>query len=118
MTIVAAYEIVVGIAMVGLWTMLLATRQVPEIPAGDREIWFHLAAEFVTAGLLIVAGVALLVDPTATFPSGAALGALLYTAIASPGYYAQQRQWPPVIMFGVLALSAVAAGTRLLLTGP
>ncbi len=118
MTVIAGYQIVVGIAMVGLWTVLLATRQVPEIPAGDREIWFHLAAELVTAALLIVAGAASLVDSAAKIPSAVALGALLYTTIASPGYYAERREWPPVILFGVLAISAVAAGTTLLMTVP
>lgn len=117
MTVVAWYEIVVGVAMLGLWTALLATRQVPQIAAGDREIWFHLAAELVTAVLLVAAGIVLVADPTATVLSGVAIGALLYTTIASPGYYAARGEWPPVILFGILAVATLVASAALLVTG-
>ena len=114
MIVVAWYEIVVGLVMVALWTVLLVTRQVPQLPAGDREIWFHLAAELVTAVLLVAAGVVLLTDAGATTLSGVALGALLYTTVASPGYYAARGEWPPVVLFGVLAVATIVAGTVLL----
>lgn len=117
MAVVAWYEIVVGIAIVALWSLLLATRQVPQIPAGDREIWFHLTAELVTATLLIAAGMVLLADTAATTLSGVALGALLYTTIASPGYYAANRDWRPVGLFGVLIITTTAAATAILAAG-
>lgn len=120
MTVVAWFEIVVGIAIVGLWTLLLATGQVPQIAAGDREIWFHLAAESVTSVLLIGAGLALLSEltGTSTAASGLALGALLYTTIASPGYYADRRDRGPVAIFAVLVAATVAAAITLVASAP
>lgn len=38
----------VGIAILGLWSMLLARRQVPEVRAGLASMRFHLAAEVLT----------------------------------------------------------------------
>lgn len=105
------FQVVVGLAIVGLWAMLLTTRKVPEIAAGDREIWFHLAAELVTASLLLASGISALVSDTGATRqlSAVALGALLYTTIASPGYYVARNEWPPVIMFTALVVATVAA---------
>ena len=51
MRFVAWFDIAVGAAIAGLWTMLLATRQIPEIAEGRTDIWFHITAELVTAAL-------------------------------------------------------------------
>lgn len=107
------FQIVIGVAIIGLWVMLLATRQVPQIPAGNRDIWFHLTAELLTAALLAGAGTWLLTTGTdaARTLSAFALGALLYTTINSPGYYADRQEWSMVTMFVVLAsVTAAAAG--------
>lgn len=111
MTFVAWFAIATGVAIAGLWTMLLATRQVPELVAGRRDIRFHLGAELLTAALLVGAGVALLVagGATARLLAGVASGALLYTTINSPGHYADVGQWQVVAMFAVLAGATVAA---------
>lgn len=116
MAIVGWLQIGVGVAIVGLWTMLLATRQVPQIPAGNRDIWFHLTAELLTAALLIAAGAWLLSTGTdaARLLSAFALGALLYTTINSPGYYADRGEWPTVAMFAVLMAGTAAAAITLL----
>lgn len=112
MTVVAWFQVVVGVAILGLWTMLLATRQVPEISAGRRDIWFHITAEVAIAALLLVAGTWWLVGATspARTLSAFALGGLLYTTINSPGHYAQERNRPAVAMFALLACLTVAAG--------
>jgi hypothetical protein len=63
----------------------------------------HLAAELVTAAAL-AAGGALLIAGGMTGPALAGLGMLLYTVIASPGYFIARHQgswrlcspsWPP-----------------------
>lgn len=112
MTIIAWFQIAVGGGILGLWTTLLVTRQVPEISAGKRDIWFHIAAEALTAALLLAAGIWWLIDATREprVLSAFALGGLLYTTVNSPGYYAEQRNWPAVAMFTGLASVTTVAG--------
>jgi hypothetical protein len=107
---VAWYQLVVGVSIAGLWTVLLATGQVPEVEAGERGIWFHIGAEALTSLLLIIGGtLARKGRPAASQYSLIALGALLYTTVASAGYYADSSDWVVVGMFSSLALLTVAA---------
>jgi hypothetical protein len=105
MTIPALYCILTGVLMVGQWIFFIAKGQVPEWKTQPYRIGLHLAAEFFTAGALVIAGLGLL-GSTAWGPSIAffALGALFYTLIQSPGYFAQRREWPMVIMFAALMI--------------
>lgn len=117
MRALAWFEIVVGAGMVALWTMLLATGQVPEATAGQRDIWFHIAAELTAATILVAAGVWVLrsgATQRARLAAAAGLGALLYTVVNSAGYYAEAGDWAPVVMFGLLAAATVTLGVRLL----
>lgn len=94
----------VGVAVLGLWTMLVLRRQVPELEAGVPSIRFHIAAEAGMAVLLVAGGLALLADVAWGPPlAAAALGAALYSTVNSPGYYADKRLWPAVAVFLVLA---------------
>jgi hypothetical protein len=109
MRIVGWFQVVVGVAILGLWTMLLPTGQVPEVQAGQVDIWFHLAAELLLAGLLVIAGASLLRRADhATLLSGLALGALAYSAINSPGYYAEQGDVAMVAMFALVVVATAA----------
>lgn len=104
------YAIVVGILMFAQWIFFLATGQVPELQSEPWRIALHLAAEFITAAGLIVAGVAVL--RRTAWGSKVYLffvGMLAYSVIASPGYFAQQGQWALVVMFAILLILAVAA---------
>lgn len=118
-TAVAWFQLFVGVGMIGLWIALVLTRQVPQIPAGNRDIWFHLAAELLTAVLLVAGGITLQVSGSdaARTISGFALGALLYTTLNSPGDYADRSEWPAVVMFAVLTLSTIAVGIVLMVAG-
>jgi len=94
-----------GVAVLGLWIVLVVRRQVPELQAGVPSIRFHIAAEVGMALLLLAGGIALIADVAWGVPLvAAALGAALYSTVNSPGYYADQRLWPPVAMFLVLAV--------------
>ena len=119
LTVIGWSQVVVGVAIIGLWATLLATRQVPQILAGNRDIWFHLTAELLTAALLVGAGIWLLTSggEGASLLSMLALGALLYTTINSPGYYADRDDWPAVTMFVVLAAATATAATLVLASG-
>jgi hypothetical protein len=105
---VAWFQLVIGVSILAFWAVFISTGRVPEIEAGERGIWFHVAAEVVTGLLLTAAGLRSTRRP-ARFLSALALGTLLYTSINSPGYYADTDEWPMVVMFGVLfAITAVA----------
>ena len=104
------YAIVVGIGMIGQWSISLFTKKVPELKTEPFRITFHLAGEFLTALALIVSGIGLLTDDAwgrVTYPVSA--GMLLYTVIVSPGYFAQKREWLMVIMFAVLLILALVS---------
>lgn len=76
MTFVGWYSVATGIAIAGLWTVLLVGRAVPEIAAGDVESWFHITAESITAALLIIGETAVLTveDSQASILAACALG--------------------------------------------
>jgi hypothetical protein len=102
------YGIIVGLLMFGQWTFFLATGQVPELRSEPLRIAFHLIGEFVTAIGLLAGGIALLKHWSwAVTVYLVAAGMLLYSAIVSPGYFAQQGQWAFVAMFVVLLALAV-----------
>jgi hypothetical protein len=105
-----------GAAIAGLWTMLLATRQVPELAAGQRAIKFHIAAEYLTAAACLLGGVGLWLAAGWGSPLAlAGLGAALYSSVNSPGYYADLGKPAMVAAFGVLAtLLALAIGALIL----
>lgn len=104
----AWYGIAVGLLMILQWTVTIAAGAVPEFETAPMEIAFHLAAEFTTALLLLTGGAATLKTISWGKPillTG--LGMVMYSEIASPGYYAQLGQWGFVAMFGVLLFGAV-----------
>ena len=87
--------------MLGMWTAFLLAGQVPELQSDPWSI-VHLAAEFITALLPVIPGVALLrrirrARPPAFF----ALCVLFYTIIKSPGCYLRLGQPAFVAMFAV-----------------
>ncbi|WP_420641318.1 hypothetical protein [Candidatus Leptofilum sp.] len=105
MKFVGWFGIAVGLLMLGQWGFFLVAGQVPELETEPLRLYFHLAAEGLTAVALLVGGISLLQKR----PSGktiylVAAGMLLYSVIVSPGYFAQQGQWGFVTMFAALLL--------------
>jgi peptidoglycan/LPS O-acetylase OafA/YrhL len=104
----AVFAIVVGVGMVAQWAFSLLTGGVPEVETRPTALGFHLAAEGLTAALLVAAGVALLLRrPRRTWLYALATGMLLYTAIVSPGYFVQEGQPIFLLMFAVILVLAV-----------
>lgn len=104
----AWYGIVVGILMIVQWTFSILAGGVPEFQTEQWRIGFHLAAEFSTALLLILGGSAVL--RSAAWGRDlllVGLGMVIYSEVASPGYFAQLGQWPMVWMFVALLAGAV-----------
>ena len=105
----AVFTLVMGSAMLGLWFVLYTQKQIPELVTEPVRIGFHIAAEMITAILLVLSGIALLMGwQIATWLYPLSTGMLFYTAIVSPGYYAQKGQWGFVWMFLIILLLAFA----------
>ena len=54
------FGITAGILILIQWLFFLLTAQVPELESAPLEIVFHLAAEFMTAMIMIAGGTAVL----------------------------------------------------------
>jgi len=106
----SGFAIFIGACMLAQWTWFLFSGSVPELHSEPVRLGFHLAAETLTALLLIVAGGAGLGSKRWARPLLlVSLGMLLYTVIVSPGYFAQRGQVGFVVMFAVIfALACVA----------
>lgn len=114
----AWFFIIVGFLMFSQWGFFLAMDAVPELQTEPVRILFHMTAEFATALCLIFAGCALRQGRSwgKSFAMFAA-GMLAYTVMVSPGYFAQQGQWPLAGMFAVLLALDVASVVTLLRAG-
>ncbi|NIS80938.1 MAG: hypothetical protein GTO14_12175 [Anaerolineales bacterium] len=109
------FAMVVGLGMIGHWMFSYLTKNIPELEDEPIRIGFHVVAEMVTALSLLVAGLGLLVGEDWAQPLYlVALGMLFYTAIVSPGYFAQKGNWKwlggfiALISAGLIALAIVA----------
>lgn len=105
----AVYGLFGGFLMMGWWLFSFAKGQVPEVTTEPIRLSFHVAAEFLTATLLVVSGFGLLFggEGWALPVYLVAVGMLLYSVIVSPGYFAQRGEWPLVGMFVALLLLAL-----------
>ena len=102
------YAIVIGIGILGLWIMLLLTKQVPELETEPIAIKFHIAAESAMGLISILSGIFLLVNLTwAPYIFALAMGLIIYAVINSAGYYGQKKQWSSVIMFGIILCASI-----------
>lgn len=106
----AAYAIVVGAAMVGLWVELVWSGGLARLGAGGPELALHLAAEAATVLALVATGVAILTDRRwglRLLP--VALGMLLYAAVDAGGFYAPLVDGPLAVLLAlVIAATALA----------
>jgi hypothetical protein len=104
----AAFSAVMAILLVGTWVALLATGGVPELttrPASTRSL---LAAEFMTAGLLLTgAGGVLQRRSWAGRVLLVALGMLLYTTVNTVGVSAEQDLVPAAAFMALVASGSI-----------
>jgi len=111
----AWYGIGVGFLMIAQWAFSILTGGVPEFESARWEIALHLAAEFTTAIMLIIGGIATLKAVTwSRQVLILGLGMVIYSEIVSPGYFAQHNQWALVMMFALLLFGTAIAVTQLL----
>jgi len=106
--ITASFCILIALSMIGLWGMLLVTGNVPELETEPFAIAFHFVAEFVTALALLVSGYGFFKNKKwSSVFFLLSIGALLYTAINSAGYYVQLGSFEMVLMFAVIFITAI-----------
>ncbi len=99
------YALLVGVGMIAQWTASYAGKQIPELKTEPIRIAFHIAAEILTALMLIVSGIALWMSASwARNLYLIGLGMLFYTAIVSPGCFAQQGKWTWLGMFSAIII--------------
>lgn len=103
----AIYQLVVGVEILGIWSMLVLSGEVPEMATAPWQIGMHILAEMITGILLLISGLFIMIRGRKHGFFNLSFGALLYTLIASPGYYAHQGKWGIATLFFILLLSAV-----------
>lgn len=104
----AIYAIVVGFTMIGMWIMLLATGQVPELSTTPIEITFLLVVEFLTAIMLLIGGFGLITNRNWGFKAYLlSMGLLIYAVVNAAGHSGQQGDLAMIVVFGVVFVLAV-----------
>jgi hypothetical protein len=97
------FQILVGSGMLAIWLSLFLTGEIPEFQTEIMGITAHLMAEGVTALMLLFSGFHILLKGRKMeVLFHISYGALIYTLIASPGYFAQTGQWGTASLFLVL----------------
>lgn len=114
-TVIGWYAVVVGLLMAGWWTLDLRGGALDRPDRTRAELGLHLAAEFLTAALLVLGGAMLLTTGSAGVAL-VALGMLLYTVIQSPGYFLARQEREPAVMFAALIVATIIAIGGLLAT--
>jgi hypothetical protein len=97
------FQLTVGAGMIGIWILNFVNGEIPQLQSEPWSIAMHILAEVVTAILLLISGLSILLR---RFKMKSlyylSYGALIYTLIASPGYFAQLSNWVAVALFLVL----------------
>jgi len=101
------FQVLVGAGIWGIWILSYSKGSIPELQSEPYRIAMHLLAEAFTGFLLLLSGLVILLTGTKHhILFHVAMGTLLYTLIASPGYFAQHGQWSVVGLFlGMLVLT-------------
>jgi hypothetical protein len=111
----AIFSLFCGVAMLVVWTILLARGLFVELETSPFKAMFLLAAEFLTAISLIVSGYGLLLGKSWGLRAGlAALGMLLYCTVFSIGALGSGNP-PAAIFFSVIAILAFIFSSQFIL---
>lgn len=103
----AVYTIIVGFLMMGMWSMLVLTNQVPYLGTPQVEIKLHIFTEILTALTLILGGVTVIRGWKHKEIHLVSQGMLIYTIINSSGYYIDLGETGITVMFGVLLIGTI-----------
>ncbi|HUT82890.1 MAG TPA: hypothetical protein VMZ29_16970 [Candidatus Bathyarchaeia archaeon] len=99
------YSIIIGIAIVGLWLMLIIRKQIPELKDEPITIYFHVTAEILMGILAILSGILIIIDLIwGAYIFLISSGLCIYAVINSAGYYAQRKTWIFVVLFATILI--------------
>ena len=105
--IVSFYSIIVGIAVISMWTIILLKQEIAE---GKIEMSYHLFSEFLMAVLCVISGILLLFNnKKAKLLNILGLGMVIYSVLNAAGYYGERENVPMLVMFTVLFLLTTSA---------
>lgn len=104
----SVYSMIIGIAMLCMWTVFVLTGQVPELSTTPIQVSLHILGEVATALALLIGGYGVWTNKKWGLQAYMlSMGMLLYTLIVSPGYYAQLGNVVMVGMFTVFFIFAM-----------
>lgn len=95
--------------MIGMWSMLILSDQVPGLDSAQVEIKLHILTEMLTALMLIIGGLSVLMKRRHTELHIISQSMLLYAILNSSGYYIDKGETVMVFMFGVLLVGTVVS---------
>lgn len=99
---IAAYSVILGVSIIGLWIVLLVNGDIPE---GHTAMGFHLFSEFFMAVICILGGFMLINNKKyAREVNIAGLAMVVYSVINAAGYYGQQGEIMMMTFFIAIAL--------------
>ncbi len=104
------YGILVGAVILFQWAFFLLTARVPELESAPFEIISQLAAEFMTATVIVFSSIAILNKrPWSRTAYLLASGMVIYSVVDNAGYFIQLHEWPMAIIFSLLLLLTVVS---------
>ena len=108
----AMYSIIVGFAMIGIWIMLLVTRQDPQLQTELQTMPFAIGmaitSDFLTAAVLLAGGFGLIMNHEwAVKVFLLSMGFLFYSIVNAAGLYGQRGDFAFIGMFAVIFILAV-----------
>jgi len=107
-TMAAIYSILIGVSIIGMWTMLYITGSIPEFDTEPIRIGMHLVAEIATGIILILGAYGLLSNKRWGYNIYLiSMGMLIYTLLVSPGYYAEKGNYFFVGMFAIILFFSI-----------
>lgn len=111
--IIGVYSIFLGVAVLGMWAIILLKNKIPE---GFTEVLFHLFSELIMAVICIVSGSRLLMkENKATNLNLFGLGMVIYSVLNAAGNYGQKGENTIMIIFlAIFAITTVCIIIQLL----
>jgi hypothetical protein len=100
-----------GASIALLWIVIIATGRLPAVAAGRADFAWHVAAELVTAAVLLIGGIGLLIEAAwGRTAIAVGLGTLLYAITESAGHYLKTgNRWLAVAVLSGWPFAIAAA---------
>lgn len=102
------YSIGIGVAIIGLWIMLITKKKIPELKTEPITIYFHITAEITMGLMAVISGIFILLELLwSKYLFLISSGICVYAVINSAGYYAQRKTWVFVGLFTVILVTSL-----------